>query len=465
MENAPEEEVLAPDDHADAYDENPMDELVVQVRQALQEDDQVQVRELLEPFHAADQAELLNILPSEDRQSVTSILAHDFDHEILPELEPEAADDVFEALGLDRSAEALAYLETDDAVHVIGEMTEANQQEMLEAIPAAARGELEESLAFPEDSAGRLMTKRLVSVPEFWTVGDTIDYLRNNDSLPSNFYVVYVTDPKFKPVGRVTIGHIMQSKRDTRMADIMSEQVYAVHSDTDQEEVAYTFRKYGLVETPVINEQGRLIGTITVDDVVDVIQEEEEEDFLRAGGLKTQDIQANLSTTVKRRFPWLFINLLTAVLASVVIGVFEETIAQLVALAVLMPIVASMGGNAGTQSVTVAVRAIATRQLHTSNALRAIRKELLIGTLNGLGLSVIMAIGAFIIYQDMKLAVVLAVATIITLMVAGFAGALIPVMLDRLRIDPAIASGIFLTTVTDIVGFFTFLGLASLMLL
>ncbi len=441
-------------------------DVVADVKKALKAEDVDTINEQLADLHAADKAELINTLPSDQRCGLAKMLAEDtFDHEILPGLSHEAAEDVLDVLGTERSADALTQLDTDDAIDVIEELTEEGQQEILGAVPEPLREELEEGLSYPEDSAGRLMTKKLISVPDYWTVGQTIDFLREKADLPEMFYIVYATDPKFHPVGRIPLSAIMHSPRDTRVSDIMAGETYAVKLDTDQEEVAYLFRKYGLVEAPVVNDKGRLVGTITVDDVVHVIKEEEEEDYLAAGGVKSQDIQAGLMETVKLRFPWLFINLLTAILASVVIGVYEEVIAQLVVLAILMPIVASMGGNAGTQSVTVAVRALATKQLKSSNALAAVRKELLIGLLNGLGIAAIMAGGVYLFYQDAMLAGVFAAATILTLMVAGFSGAAIPLLLTKLKIDPAVSSGVFLTTVTDIIGFFLFLGLAGWILL
>lgn len=412
-------------------------------------------------LHAADQAELIDGLAPEQRQKLAGFLGEEFNHEVLPELRAEAADDVLEGLGVELGAEALTQLETDDAVHIMEDLDDADQAELLQAIPKEYRKELQEGLAYPEESAGRLMRKTLVAVPQFWKVGDAIDHMRAQDEMPENFYIIYVTDPKYRPIGRLPLGQLMTHGRETALGEIMIVETHSIRTDTDQEEVAFKFSKYGLVESPVVNEEGKLVGTITVDDVVDVMREEEEEDFLASAGLKAQDLQASLKDTVSKRFPWLFVNLLTAVLASLVIGFFAGTIEQLVALAVLMPIVASMGGNAGTQSVTIAVRAIATKQLRAENTGYVVRKELVVGLMNGLGLALIMAGGAYFWYQDMTLALVLGSATILTLTIAGLAGALIPVILNKCSIDPAVASGVFLTTVTDVIGFFTFLGLAA----
>jgi magnesium transporter len=301
-------------------------------------------------------------------------------------------------------------------------------------------------------------------VPEFWNVGDVIDYLRRHADMPEEFYVIYVIDPKFHPVGYLTLSKILRHPRDNKLHELMETDMHPLRAEVDQEEVAYVFRKYGLVEAPVINEQGRMIGTITVDDVVHVMREEEEEDFMKSGGVSTKDMYDSVSSSVKRRFPWLFINLLTAIAASAVIDVYEDTIQQLVLLAVLMPIIASMGGNAGIQAATVAVRAIATRHVAAAGAFKMVRKEMMVGLLNGVGLAVITAVGIMIIYGNIQIAVIFAVATVITMIVAGLSGAGLPLIMERMKVDPAIASGVCLTMLTDIFGFFAFLGLASFIL-
>lgn len=450
---------LPPQDDAPAYDA--VAAHLADLRAAIAAHDVDTIHHLMSELHAADKAELLEGISEDERAVLVAMLSEQFDGEILSELDPDIAEEVMEALGPDKSAEALSQLETNDAVQIIEELSEEGQQSLLDAVPELLREELEESLSYPEDAAGRLMTKKCVAVPQFWTVGDAIDYLRSTDDLPDNFYAVHVVDAKHHPTHRVLLGQMMKHKRTERIVDIAEDETYSVTTHTDQEEVAFLFTKYGLVEAPVVNATGRLVGIITVDDVVHVIHEEEEEDYLRAGGVSAQDIQAGLLETVRMRFSWLFINLLTAVLASVVIGLYAHTIQKLVALAVLMPIVASMGGNAGIQSVTVAVRALATRQLRGSNAVATIRKEFLIGLLNGLLLAAIMGGGAWLWYDDANLALVFGAATIIALTLAGFSGALIPIVLARLKIDPAPSSGIFLTTITDVVGFLSFLGLAA----
>jgi magnesium transporter len=453
----------APLDPDTGFSLNP--EFVADVVEAIAREDRTTARALVYPLPAPDQAELFEQLAPDERHFLTEILAAEFDSETLAELSPEAAEDVLEALGPDKSAEMLAEMETDDAVHIIEDLSPESQQEILEVLPAAMRDELVASLTYPEESAGRLMRTTLVAVPESWSVGDTIDYLRKAEELPETFYVIYTVDGDFSPTGRLLLGSVLSHKRDARLADIVNRTVYAIQTQMDQEEVAHLFRKYALVEAPVVDENWKLVGTITVDDVVDVIQEEEEEDYLRAGGVSAPDFQSRIWETVRTRFPWLFVNLFTAIVAANVIGLFQHSIEKIVALAILMPMVASMGGNTGTQSVTVAVRALATKNLTDANRGSYVRKEMLIGLINGSLLGLVMAVGSYFYFHDRLLSLVLLAAAVINMTMAGVFGAFVPILLTRFKVDPAIASGIFLTTVTDCVGFFSFLGLATLILL
>ncbi len=443
------------------------DDFLAEVQGCIDAGDDAGARALIEPLHAPDQAELFDRLDADSRYWLTHVLssADAFDSEVLPELSPEAVEDVVEALGNEKTAEALSELESDDAIHIIEDLSLADQHEILEGLPSDFRQEVEEGLTYPDESAGRLMRKHLVAIPEQWSVGDTIDFLRAEDELPEHFYVIYIVDEAGKPAGRLLLGTLLQHKRDVAVHDIMTTDTYSVDATTDQEEVAYLFRKYALVEAPVVNDEGKLVGTITVDDVVDVIQEEEEEDYLRAGGVTSQDFGSRLLDSAKARFSWLFVNMLTAVIAASVIGMFEATIQQVVILAAMMPIVASMGGNTGTQAVTVAVRAIAVKYLSEKNRWAYIRKELLIGLINGAAIGVLMAIGVYAYLHDAVMAGVMFMAATITMSIAGLFGAFIPIVLHRRGIDPAISSSIFLTTVTDCVGFLSFLGLATLLLL
>ena len=446
---------------------NLTDDVVHEVVHGLQGEDSPQVQEACEGLRCEDKAELLNQLNTPQRELLVEILGDDLTDNVLPALDADAAEDVLRVLGTQKTAEKLANLEVDDAVYVLKEFSNTEQQTILNEMDSEARRDIEQSFTYPEASAGRIMQKRVVSVPEFWTVGQVIDYLRtqSEETLPERFYVIYVTNHKFYPVGVLPLSDLMRCNRDNKLTELMNTDIHPHHTHDDQEDVAFIFRKYGLVEAPVINEQGRLVGTITVDDVVSVIQEEDEEDFLKSAGLQSQDVYDTLFESVKQRFPWLFVNLLTAIAASAVIDLYENTIQQLVLLAVLMPIIASMGGNAGIQSATIAVRALATKKLAKGNAKYMIRKEIMLGFLNGIGLAVITGLGIFLIYQQIDIALIFASATVITMIVAGLSGAGLPFLLQKLGIDPAIASGVFLTMLTDMFGFLAFLGLASFMLL
>ena len=384
-----------------------------------------------------------------------------FDPEILPELDDKVRDEVVEQLGTASLAAAIAGLKNDDALYLISSFGEGKQRQVMSAIPAALRARIEEGLAFPEDSAGRLMQRDVVAVPAFWTVGETIDYLRENEDLPEDFYDLFVVDPRHRPAGTVPLNRILRAKRPVHIADLMVSEGVTIPVNMDQEEVAYVFSQHNLVSAPVVDDSRRLVGAITVDDVVDVIHEEAEEDLMHLGGVREGDLYDAVVETGKSRFSWLFLNLATAILASVVIAFFADTIERIVMLAVLMPIVASMGGNAGTQTLTVAVRAIATKELTPANAWRVLGKEVLVGAFNGVLFAVLLGIIAWAWSGDPGIGVVIAAAMIVTMVVAGLAGTAIPLGLSRTGIDPAIASGVFLTTITDVIAFLAFLGLAA----
>lgn len=440
------------------------DELSKEILNALEQKDKKSLKKLIKPIHAADLADFIDSISHEKRLNFLKFIGKDFDPEILVDINHTAKEDVIEVFGAKKSAQAINTLETDDAVEVMEDLTQAEQQVILEEMPVKQRKELEESLAFPEDSAGRLIDKKMVCVPEFWTVGQTIDFLRSNGDLPNDFYQIFVADPKMKPVGGVLLSRIIRSKRPVKMKDIMDGDLKTIRADMDQEEVAFIFRQYGLVSAPVINEEERMIGIITVDDIVDVIEEEAQEDILHLGGVSETDLHTSLASTAASRFPWLVANLLTAVVASVVISLFEDTIQRFAALAVLMPIVASMGGNAGTQSITITVRAIATKEITATNVSRVIGKELMVGLLNGIIFAIITGLLVYVWYDNIQLSLIFAVATILTLLLAGLSGTLVPIGLVKMGVDPAIASSVVLTTITDIVAFGAFLGFASMML-
>ena len=428
------------------------------------------VEALVEPLHYADVADLLERLGPDERRLLVEILRPDLDPELLSELDETVRDDIIEQLDIREVAAAVAELDTDDAVHIVEDLDEDEKQELLDAIPADDRTLIEAGLAYPEDSAGRMMQRELVAVPTFWTVGETIDFMRRGaegeeDELPAQFYDIFVVDPGHRPVGAVPLSRLLCARRPVGVAEIMIKPVNPVPVILDQEEVAFLFRQRDLVSAPVVDEGGRLVGAITVDDVVDVIDEEHEEDIMHLGGVHEDDLYRAVLKTTRSRLSWLVVNLGTAILASVVIGLFQGTIEQMVALAVLMPIVASMGGNAGTQTLTVVVRALAMKELNPTNALRVIRKELLVGCFNGILIAALTGIVAWVWFGSPAIGVVIGLAMIINMVVAGLAGTTIPLMLERAGADPAVASSVFVTTVTDVVGFFSFLGLAALVLL
>ena len=428
---------------------------------ALDSDDGAAILEIVDPLHPAEIADLIEMLRGPMRTQLVELLRPKFDPEILAELDETVRDEVAEQLGTETIAKAIAALDSDDALNLISALEETKQRRVLHAISFALRSMLEEGLAFPEESAGRLMQREFVAVPAFWSVGEVIDFLRESDDLPDDFYDVFVVDPRHRLIGYVALNRILRAKRPVKIRDIMIDEFVSVPVKMDQEEVAYVFAQQDLVSAPVVDESERLIGVITIDDIVDVIHQEAEEDIMRLGGVQEDDLYAAVLDTGKARFMWLFVNLITAVLASVVIGLFQGTIEQVVMLAVLMPIAASMGGNAGTQTLTVAVRAIAMKELTTANAFRVLSKEVLVGTFNGLLFALIIGVIASIWSGSMAIGAVMAAAMVITMIIAGLAGAAIPLGLSRTRFDPAIASGVFLTTVTDVVAFLAFLGLGA----
>ncbi len=441
-------------------------ELLHAILESLGDDDGNRLEALVVPLHPADIADLLEQITSHQRRQVLDALRPEFDPEVLAHLDESVLEDVVEILGTDDVAHLVEQLETDDAVDVLEDLDQNVQEEVLAAVPFASRRAVEEGLTFPEDSAGRLMRRDVVAVPMFWNIGQTIDYLRASDDLPDDFYEIFIVDPQHKPLGSVPISRILRNGREMRLQNLVEDdEPTTVNATTDQEEVAYIFQQYGLSEMAVTDNDGRLLGAITFDDVVDVIGEETEEDTLRLGGVAETDLNDEIVTTTRKRFLWLFVNLGTAILASLVIGVFEGTLERFVALAVLMPIVASMGGNAGTQTMTVAVRALATRDLTRANALRVVGKEVVVGLLNGLVFAVLVGLVAWQWFQEPMLGVVIGIAMVVNLLVAGMAGALIPLGLNALKVDPAVSAGVFLTTVTDVVGFFVFLALGAAILL
>lgn len=435
------------------------------VRLAIATSDADRLRELFDPLHPADIADLLEQLEGGERRELLVLAGDLVDGEVLSELDEDLREDVIEFLPKDQLAEAVRELESDDVVDLLEDLDEPQQEALLDVLEVGDRVAVERALSYPEYSAGRLMQREIVAVPEHWTVGDAIDHMRSQDDLPEQFYHVVLIDPRYRPVGYVTLGRVMSSARATPLNDLTEESFRTFTVDQPEGDVAYAFNQYHLISAPVTDSDGRMVGVITIDDAMAVLDEEHEEDVFRLAGVGDESLSNSTLEIVKRRFPWLAVNLATAILASIVISVFEDVLAAVVALAVLMPIVASMGGNAATQSMTVAVRALATRDLTASNALRVIRRESVAGLLNGIIFAVIMAVVGMIWFGSPMIGVVIAAAMVVNLLVAGLAGVLVPLTLEKIGVDPALASGTFVTTVTDVVGFFVFLGLASMVLL
>ncbi|MFZ4762220.1 MAG: magnesium transporter [Alphaproteobacteria bacterium] len=415
-------------------------------------------------MHEALVAEFLEKISTEDRKDLLPLISKSLEPEVFAWLAPEVRQQILDVLEPKDIGRIVALLDSDDALDLISYLDEDLQRQVLSEVSAHTRAMVEQGLSFPEASAGRLMQREVVSIPRFWTVGKTLDYLKATADTPDGFYDVFVVDALHRLVGRLPLSRLIKNSRSVKLESLADEDVHAIDVNLDQEEVAMRFRRFGLVCAPVVDEQGVLLGVITVDDIVHVIDEEAGEDILKLGGVVDTDIHSSILTTSRLRFSWLFINLLTALLASWVISFFEETLTKAVVLAVLMPIVASMGGNAGTQTVTVVVRALATRDITDANALRVLYKELAVGVANGLLFAVLMALCVWAWYGQWRIGLVMGMAMMVNLLAASLAGTLIPLALDKLRFDPAISSTVFLTTVTDIIGFFAFLGFASLML-
>ncbi len=439
-------------------------DFVRSVEAAIEAGAKPEIRALAGNLREADLADLIELLKSDQRGRLIEALGSDFNPAALSELEEPVRDQVLDAMPNAQVARALRELESDDAVYLLEDMEEADQSEILAKLPKEERVALQRSLEYPEDSAGRLMQTEVITVPPFWSVGQTIDYMREEDDLPNAFTQVWVVDPAHHLIGRVPLDRLLRTKRPVSIAEITDTDLHQITAESDQEEVALLFERYDLMSAPVVDDDGRLVGVVTVDDIVEVIQEEAEEDIHRLGGVGHESITDTVLRTTRGRFAWLLVNLATAVLASWVISLFDATIEQMVALAVLMPIVASMGGNAGTQTMTVAVRALATRDLGPVNALRVISREVLVGILNGLLFAAIMGGVAYYWFGSDHLGFVIAAAMVINMVVAALSGILVPLGLDAMDIDPAVASSVFVTTVTDVVGFFAFLGLAALWL-
>lgn len=441
------------------------DDVISSISRAVNDDDIDTVKQSLSNLTIQDTAELISKADSETRTRLLGHFLEEIDPNVLSYLDPELRRETLSSLEASQVAQMVASMDSDDALDLIENLDPVFQKDIIKKLSSKTRVALEEGLSFPEDSAGRLMQREFVAVPEFWTVGKTLDYLRAaTDDLPNEFLDIFVISPTYRVQGEIPLNRLVRAKRTVKIDQLTLDQTHLVSAQMDQEDVAFMFRKEGISSAPVVDADNRLIGVITVDDVITVINEEAQEDILKMAGVSGSDLYRAVFDSTRSRFSWLFINLLTAIMASVVISLFDATIEELVALAVLMPIVASMGGNAGTQAMTVAVRAIATKEISSTNSWRIIWKETLIGMLNGIMFAIIIGLLAGLYYSNPMLGSVIAAAMIVNLLVAGLSGAGIPILLNKMGSDPAISSAVVLTTVTDIVGFFAFLGLASIIL-
>jgi magnesium transporter len=450
--------------HSPAIDEEDRlrPEFVDKVLDAVDAGDDETARRLVQPLHPADVADLIELAARDEREGLVKALAGIISPNVLAEMNDYVREGLLDEMEPQQVADIAGQLETDDAVALIEDLDRDEQQAVLRAMEPDDRAAVEEALSYPEESAGRLMQRDLCAVPEHWNVGQVIDYLRSTADLPTDFWEVFVVSPDHHPVGTCKLSTILRTPRTIRVSEVMHREQALIPVDLDQEDVALRFQKYALVSAAVVDDAGRLVGMITVDDVVHIIQEEAGEDVLLLSGAGEGDINEPVQLTIRRRLFWLVINLGTAIIAASVVSLFQGEIGKYAVLAVLMPIVAGMGGNAGTQTLAVAVRALATNQLTESNTLRAFGRELTIALANGLSLGLLIGIGAAIIFGYPLLGAVMAAAMVINNLAAGLGGILVPVTLDRLDIDPAVSSAVFVTTITDVTGFFSFLGLAAL---
>jgi magnesium transporter len=420
------------------------------------------IQELCRDLSAPDAAELLGKVDGARRHHLVEILETVIPPDTFTYLDHVMMNDLLEHMTDAHVASIVNELESDDAISLINDLDGKRRGDIMRHLSRKVRAAVEEGLTFPEQSAGRLMQREFVAIPQFWTIGKTVDYLRAAaDALPERFYDIFIVDPAHRFVGSVALSKVLCAQRAVKVDTLVSDEHVTIPVTMDQEQVAFQFRRKDLLSAPVVDEDSRLIGVVTVDDVVDVIDAEAQEDILKLGGVSDSDIHRPTFSTARLRSTWLTVNLLTAFLATAVISMFSDSIEKLVALAALMPIVASMGGNAGTQTLTVVIRALATKEVSSTNSMRVVIKECIVGLMNGVFFALLMTAIVFYFYQDVKLALVMAAALIFNLFAAGFAGAIIPLIISKAGLDPAPSSAIFLTTVTDVVGFMAFLGFAT----
>lgn len=432
------------------------------LRRFVSQGDVIETQRLLAEVHAADTGDVLEALGSEERVALINLLGDQFDYSALVEIDEPVRAELMDQIPNAEIARGVSEIDSDDAVYILEDMAAPEREDILSKIPATDRLSLKRGLDFPEDSAGRRMQSDFIAIAPFWSVGQTIDYMRSSSDLPDEFYQIYVVDPTYNLLGIIALDRLLRAKRPEKIEALMNTNVFQIDATQDQEEAAHVFDHYDLVEVAVVDENNRMVGVLTIDDIVDVIHEEAEEDFRALAGVGDESLSDSVFDAVKSRVTWLLVNLVTAIFASLVIGLFDATIEQMVALAVLMPIVASMGGNAGTQTMTVTVRAISMRELDQFNIQRLINREALVGVVNGAIFALLMGIVTAVWFSNPALGAVIGFAMIVNMFAAGIAGILIPISLEKAGIDPAVASTAFVTTVTDVVGFFAFLGLAAI---
>ena len=436
-------------------------EFIDSFTQNIEEGNVVFINQTLKDLHEADVANLIENLSPDTRTKLFEIESFNIDPEIFIELNESIQSEVLQLLSIESLIKIIRRLESDNAIKILENLSKEIKEKVLEKLPPKDKFLLQEGLSYPEDSAARIMQREFTAVPNNWTVGQTIDYLREEKDLPEEFLEIFIVDNDFKPIGTVPSSRVLRTARDLTMNSIMTEMPVLISVNMDKEEVGLTFENYNLVSAGVVNKENKLVGMITADDVVTVVQEEAEEDALRLAGVGDEEITDSVMLKTKRRFNWLLLNLFTALLATWVISFFGASIEQMVALAFLMPIVASMGGNAGMQTLAVTIRAIATKELSKSNFNRVVGKEFLIGILNGIIFAIITAIIVQLWFKEINLSLLIGISMILNMIVAGLFGILVPVSLKKLNIDPALASSVFVTTITDVIGFLSFLGLGS----
>ena len=452
------------DDREERLDEDDRlkPEFVRAVLDAVEAGDVAEAHALVEPLHPADIADLFELTPEDCRRALAAAISDLLDADVFAEMNDYVREALIDALDARQVADIASELDTDDAVAIIEDMEPEDQREVLRAMEPDDRAAIEEALSYPEESAGRLMQRDLVAVPEHWTVGDVLDYLRGDEELTTDFWEIFVVDPGHRPIGTCALSWILRTPRSIPVGDVMKREQTLIPVDMDQEEVALRFQKYALISAAVTDAAGRLVGMITVDDIVHIIQEEAGEDTLRLAGAGDGDINEPIAVTVRTRVAWLIVNLGATILSASVVGLFQGEIARFALLAALMPIVSALGGNAGTQTLAVMVRALATNQLTSSNTLRMLLREFRVAICNGLALAAVGATGSYVLLGHGGLSVVFALAMMINSVVAGLVGVIVPVALDKANVDPAVSSAVFVTTITDVMGFLSFLGLATL---